>query len=95
MQTLRIAEPLPSGFVVENATIFAERVSGEVRASAQSQTRPLCGGASSRVHRFMGVGCLICRLRVARHGQSFAPGAFSVMRAPAGGGISPGDLRVL
>ena len=50
MRTLRISGLLASGFVVENVTIFAERVSVEVRASAQSQMRPLCGNASSRVH---------------------------------------------
>lgn len=50
MRTLRISALLPWGFVVENVTIFVERVSVEVRASAESQMCPLCGSASSRVH---------------------------------------------
>ena len=56
MRTLRISELLPSGFVVENVTIFAERVSVEVRASAESQMCSLCGGHHAVFMAVMGVG---------------------------------------
>ena len=59
MRSLRVSELLPSGFVFDNVTIFAERVSVEVRASAESQMCPLCGSASSRVHSRYGRRLLI------------------------------------
>jgi transposase len=50
MRALRATELVPSGFIVENVAIDAERVVVAVRASAASCPCPLCGAAARRVH---------------------------------------------
>ena len=50
MRALRATELVPSGFIVENVAIDAERVVVAIRASAASCPCPLCGAAARRVH---------------------------------------------
>ena len=50
MNARRASELVPSGFIVENVAMEAERVVVSVRAAAGSCPCPLCGAVTRRVH---------------------------------------------